>query len=135
MMRMLGLVLLGSFLWMSSSSVVHAEIFDPMNLVGDPGIVLYVCNADKGQCNYTFYVKLNGTKTRYKIPRTDCNSAQSNGYTFTRALDNKSFHALSHCSGMSIDTLEMEYQLSFRTCMAFTGSTCQNSETSTTTTT
>ncbi|ORZ15385.1 hypothetical protein BCR42DRAFT_393268 [Absidia repens] len=106
MMRMLRLAFLGLFLWMSSSSVVHARHFDLMNVGWESAILLYACKAGMGQCTYEFDVKENGKVNGYKIPRTDCNSAQSNGYTFTRALDDKSFQAQSPCSGMSIDTLK-----------------------------
>ncbi|ORZ05275.1 hypothetical protein BCR42DRAFT_428543 [Absidia repens] len=135
MMRMLGLALLGLFLWMSSSSVVLAQFSDPTARLGEPRISLFVCKVDKGQCTYRFHVIQNGTNTRYDIPPTDCNSAQSNGYTFTRALDNKSYHAQSPCSDMSIDTLS-EYNLyRYETCMPFVGPICRNSKTTTTTTT
>ncbi|ORZ15380.1 hypothetical protein BCR42DRAFT_393262 [Absidia repens] len=107
MMRMLGLALLGSILWASSICVVHALIeIDPLEFVKDPGILLYACKQDNGKCAYHVIIKKNRRVTNYDIPPTDCNSLQTNGYTFTRALDDKSFHAQAPCSGMSIDTLK-----------------------------
>ncbi|CAO3593558.1 unnamed protein product [Absidia cylindrospora] len=127
-MRMQALVLLGLFLW-TSSSVVRAQFSDPTNKIGEPRINLYVCKVDKGQCTYRFHVVQNGANTRYDIEPTDCNSAQSNGYTFTRTLDNKSFHVQSPCSGMSIDTLKEFNLYQYDTCMPFIGPICRNSKT------
>ncbi|ORZ15387.1 hypothetical protein BCR42DRAFT_393270 [Absidia repens] len=135
MMRMLGLALLGSFLWLSSSSIVHAQdYFDYSGFLIQPRIALYACYVDEGKCTYEIYVTKNDKTTQYKIPPTDCNSVQSNGYTFTKALDNESYHAQSPCNPMSIDTLKRDSPFDAY-CKWFRGPICQKKKTSTTTTT
>ncbi|ORZ05273.1 hypothetical protein BCR42DRAFT_428541 [Absidia repens] len=131
MMRQLGISFLGLFLW--AISVVHAQLPE-FEAMGEPRIYVTVCTVGNNRCSYHFTVYQNNKFPSYYIDSADCNSAQSNGYTFTRAPDDKSFYVQSACSGMSVDTLPQYNILSYKNrdggkCMPYIGPTCRRKTT------